>query len=83
MSQCEAERFHGNYSKKGQGRKKAQVFVAPAQPLPDMRAAARVSPQVRPLPPVFPRVGVARGDPRGFEVVLVRGTFPPLILAGK
>jgi len=52
-------------------REDAEVFLAPAQPLQDLRTAAGLSAQVRAMPPVLPRAGVARGDSRSFEVVVV------------
>ena len=49
----------------------AEVFDPQAQPLQDLRTAAGVPAQVRPVPAVFPRAGAARGDSWGFEVFLV------------
>ena len=53
----------------------AEVFLAPAQPLQDLRPSARFLAQVRPVPLVFPRPGAARGDSRRGEVVVVDGSL--------
>jgi len=71
----------GDYSKTGKGRRGEQdkaakqedseVLNAQAQPLQDLWASASLSAEVRALPSVFPRIGIARRDSGRFEVVLV------------
>jgi hypothetical protein len=64
-------RIYGNYCKKGEGRAEAEVQLPQAQPVPTVWAAARVSAQVRRLPPVFPGTGAEGRDSRRREVELV------------
>src|ERR1700746_595075 len=64
--------LHGYYRKTSKGRKEAQVLFAQAQPLQDLRTSARFPAQVRHLPALLPRAGVAGRDSWSFEVVLVR-----------
>jgi hypothetical protein len=61
----------GHNSKKSEGREEAEVLVAQAQPLQDLRAATGFFTEVRHLPSVFPWPGAAGRDSRCFEVVLV------------
>jgi hypothetical protein len=67
----ETQGLNGDYSKTSEGRKKAQVLDAQAQPLQALRTPARLSAQVRHLPLVLPPARAARGDSRGFEVFVV------------
>src|ERR1700758_5090025 len=69
----------GNDSKTSERRRRVtpgqaeetEIFHAQAQPLQVLRTSARVPAQVRHLPLVLPPARAARGDSRGFEVVLV------------
>ena len=51
----------------------AEIFKSPAQPLPHLRAPARLHPQVRDVPHLFPRPRAARRDSRRAEGELVTG----------
>jgi hypothetical protein len=65
------KRIHGNHCKKSERRAEAEVQLPQAQPVPTLRAAARVSAQVWRLPLVFPRTGAQGRDPRRRQVKLV------------
>jgi hypothetical protein len=69
------EGVYGNYCKKGEGRAEAEVQLPQAQPVPTVRAAARVSAQIRRLPPVFQGIGAEGRDSRRREVELVKNSF--------
>ena len=68
------KRVYGNYCKKGEGRAEAEVQLPQAQPVPTVRAAARVSAQVWRLPSVFPGASAKGRDSRRREVELVSKT---------
>src|ERR1700739_2998316 len=79
----------GNDSKTSERRRRVtpgeaeetEIFHAQAQPLQVLRTSARVPAQVRHLPLVLPAACAARGDSRGFEVVVV--TSAPGSFGGK
>src|ERR1022692_2977082 len=58
-----------------QGEQEVQISGPAAQSLSYLRTSARLSAQVRDLPPVLPWAGSARRDSRGHEVELV-GQWP-------
>jgi hypothetical protein len=64
-------RIYGNYSKTGERRAEAEVQLPQAQSVPTLREAARLSAQVRYLPPVFPGFGAQGRNSRRREVELV------------
>jgi len=49
----------------------AEIFDPAPQPLPALRASARLSPQVPVVPALFPLAGAARRDPRSAQIELV------------
>ncbi len=63
---------HGESSVAGQAEAHAQVPRAGVQPLRDLRAPARVLPEVPHLPPVLPEARQQRGDSGGSQGLLVR-----------
>ena len=71
-------RIYGNHCKKGERRAEAEVQLPQAQPVPALRAAARVPAQVRRLPLVFPRAGAQGRDSRRRQVELVARQGPEI-----
>jgi hypothetical protein len=65
------KRIYGNHCKESKGRAEAEVQLPQAQPVPALRAAARISAEVRCLPFVFPGTGAQGRDTRCCEVELV------------
>ena len=65
------KRIHGNYCKTGERRAEAEVQLPQAQPVQAVRAAARISAQVRHLPFVLPGTGSEGRDSGCCEVELV------------
>jgi hypothetical protein len=66
---------YGNDCKESERRAEAEVQQPQTQPVPTVRAAARLSAQVRYLPFVFPGAGAQRRDSGREQVELVRTSF--------
>jgi hypothetical protein len=66
---------NGNDCKESKGRRETEVLHAAAQPLQDLRTAARVPAQVRHVPLVLPRAGAAGRTARRVQVFVVNGGF--------
>lgn len=54
--------------KDGEGFQEANVFNAAAQPLPYLRASARLPAQVWVVQDLFPGTGAERRDPRSLQI---------------
>ena len=71
-------RYHGQAFQDGAGQAQAEVQGAAVQPLPALRAAARLPPQVPDVPALLPQACAAGRDHRRHQVELVRETVDEL-----